>query len=195
MNLINHDHNGQPGTKDSGLSSETNTNYFENIPEITTGLTWGLKRSFIRYVSLLPDGSHKLDEGASLAYSSIFHFELEDSSTYDSMTGLGILKFRGSLRLSGHHNMMLVLVADPWVEFYEGETCLTVVDIQGWPERQNRIKLAELKASAPVLSKASVLWENIPARLSAEGTLLFNEQYAQDEELDPLSILVPMNHS
>lgn len=187
MNFSNHSY--------SVNSSKSETDSKADVREVAPGLTWGLKRSFIRYVSLLPDGSHMLDGGATLAFSSIFHFELEDSSIYDASTGQGILKFRGSLKLSGHHNMMLVLIADPWVEFHEGEALLTVVDVKGWPERKNRIKLAELQASPPVLNDGSLLWLNTSATLSAEGTHLFNEQYAQDEELDPMSIRVPMLQS
>ncbi|GAA3884310.1 hypothetical protein GCM10022381_28120 [Leifsonia kafniensis] len=163
----------------------------DGAPELAPGLTWGLKRSFIRYLSSLPDGAHALGEGASLAYSSIFHFELGDGSTYDPSTGRGVLKFRGQVQLSGHYNMMFVLIADPWVEFTDDGVVLTVVDSLTWPDRQQRIVLAELDRVEPETAPAGLLWQDVPARLSARGVFVFNEQYGQGEEMDPVFILLP----
>ncbi|WP_104087963.1 HtaA domain-containing protein [Cryobacterium sp. N19] len=152
------------------------------------GLTWGLKRSFIRYISMLPDGGHSVSGSASLTYSSFFNFEPAADSTYDPITGRGALKFVGEVRLTGHHNLLFVMIADPWIEFRDGEATLSVADTRYWPDRRRRIPLAILQAETLSRSIHGVCGE---ARtfLTGEGVEVFNGQYGDGEELDPVFIL------
>ncbi|WP_164737384.1 HtaA domain-containing protein [Georgenia sp. SYP-B2076] len=155
------------------------------------GLTWGLKRSFIRYISRLPDGGHRETDGASLTHGSFFTFEPADGSTYDPSTGTGVLKFRGDVRLTGHHNMLFVMIADPWIALDGGAGVLSVIDSRHWPDRDRRIPLATLTLGAPAVSGAGYVWGETPAYLSEEGQAVFNEQYAAGEELDPVFVVYP----
>lgn len=154
------------------------------------GLTWGLKRSFIRYISMLPDGGHTVSGSASLAHSSYFNFQLSAGSTYDPATGSGTLKFAGDVCLTGHHNLLFVMIADPWIDFGDGEAVLSVTDTRYWPDRGRRIPLAILDTERLSRSIHGVCGE---ARtfLTGEGREVFNGQYADGEELDPVFILGP----
>lgn len=156
------------------------------------GLTWGLKRSFIRYIGTLPDGGHDLSEGASLSQTSFFTFEPSPSSTFDPVTDTGTLKFTGQLRLRGHHNMLFVMIADPWIEFIEGQAILSVVDATTWPDRTKRICLALLSPSArEFFPDGSILFPSIQATLAETGTDTFGGNYSAGEELDQLFVFVP----
>lgn len=155
------------------------------------GLTWGLKRSFIRYVSRLPDGRHAETDGASVVRSSVFHFELADTAGYDRDTGLGLVTFRGDVRIAGHGNLLFVMIADPWVEFRDDGGVLIVVDVQHWPDRDRRMPLATLGAAHRDVTAAGDVWAWLPAFLTAEGRAVFNDQYPTGTELDPLVISLP----
>lgn len=45
----------------------------------------------------------------------------------------GIQKFRGQARHSGHHGMMSLSIADPWLEFGADGVVLSVADLQRAP--------------------------------------------------------------
>ena len=156
------------------------------------GLTWGLKRSFIRYISTLPDGGHQETDGASLTDGSSFHFAPAPGATYDPATGTGILTFRGDVRLTGHHGMLFVMVADPWIEFRDGAAVLSVIDSRHWPDRDTRLPLATLAPAAPSVSDAGLVWAETPAHLSEAGQAVFNDQYGAGEELDPVFVVYPV---
>ena len=156
------------------------------------GLTWGLKRSFIRYIGSLPDGGHALGDGASLSHGSFFTFAPAPGSTFDPLTLSGTLKFAGQLRLTGHHNMLYVLLADPWIEFAGGEAILTVLDATSWPDRTKRIRLAELSPGAHELfSDGSLIFPAMGVRLADTGVEVFGGNYPAAEEMDPLFVLSP----
>lgn len=158
------------------------------------GLTWGLKRSFIRYISMLPDGGHTVSGSASLTHSSFFNFQPSAGSTYNPATGRGTLKFAGEVCLTGHHNLLFVMIADPWIELGDRKAVLSVTDTRYWPDRGQRIPLATLQAETLSRSVHGVCGE---ARtfLTGEGREVFNGQYGDGEELDPVFILGPVPSS
>lgn len=156
------------------------------------GLVWGLKRSFISYVSRLPDFAHAETDGASLVRSSRFHFDGAEGSTYDAATGHGVLTFRGDVRLAGHGRLLYVMIADPWVEFGPERAVLSVVDIEHWPDRTKRMPLATLQTvGAPRTTATTRVWDEVRTFLAPEGQWVFNDQYPVGTELDPLTITVP----
>ncbi len=172
--------NTTPGTHDDAE---------EQLPP---GLTWGLKRSFVRYLSFLPDGGHSEADGASLVHGNFFHFEPAEGSSYDPATRTGTLRFRGDVRLTGHHGMLFVMIADPWVEVRDGVGVLSVVDHRQWPDRSHRLVLATLEVAAPARAGAAWVWPETAAALAADAQWLFNDQYAPGEELDPIFMVLPV---
>lgn len=151
------------------------------------GLSWGIKRSFIDYISSLPDGSVSASGGATVADAPLFCFSPE-SSDYDLARGTGVLRFRGDVRLAGHHGMLLVRLLDPWITFTSGSGVLSISTGDGGG--QDRTTVGFLSPSAPHEGGGSLVWEHVDVVISPEGSQLFDGQYAAGQPMDPLSIRV-----
>jgi hypothetical protein len=152
------------------------------------GLTWGIKRSFVRYLSSLPDAQVSATDGAEIVEGSLFNFQPAGGS-FDAAARTGVLRFRGDVRLSGHYGMMFVQLLDPWVEFTADGAVLTV----GEPGVDTRYALATLQPApdSPVDDEGGRLWEGVQAALSAAGSETFNDQYPAGQPMDPLFIRIP----
>ncbi|WP_211883077.1 HtaA domain-containing protein [Pseudarthrobacter albicanus] len=151
------------------------------------GLTWGIKRSFIAYITGLPDGTVSATDGATVVESSLFCFAPEESD-YDVALGTGVLRFRGDVRLGGHHGMLFVRLLDPWIAFTGGRGVLSIST--GGNGGQDRTAVGFLHAAAPREVAGSLLWEDVEVVISPEGAELFDGQYAARQSMDPLFIRV-----
>ncbi|WP_024367173.1 HtaA domain-containing protein [Arthrobacter sp. TB 26] len=149
------------------------------------GLSWGIKRSFIEYINSLPDGSVSATDGATVAEPSLFRFSPE-SSDYDVERGTGVLRFRGDVRLAGHHGMLLVRLLDPWITFTAGSGVLSISTGDG----QDRTAVGFLTPSKARAADGSLVWEHVDVVISPEGSDLFDGQYAAGQPMDPLFIRV-----
>lgn len=142
------------------------------------GLTWGIKRSFIRYLGMLPDGGFAMEGGAELCAGSYFTFAPAAPCAPGTGDG-GIAKFSGHLQLSGHSGLLFVSIADPWIEFCARGAGLSV------RQRELRIRIADLEL-APAGPQGP--WRQLEAQVSltSEGVELFGGQYQVGEAMDPL---------
>ena len=131
----------------------------EQYPFDAPVLRWGIKRSFISYLSRLPDGSVSAGAGASIISGSYFQFEPDGGAPADAAAPpsagapedpvqAGVHRFRGEVRLSGHHGMMSLFVADPWLEFGAAGAVLSVADPQQAPGGGARLELLRLDLPA-----------------------------------------------
>jgi hypothetical protein len=154
------------------------------------GLTWGVKRSFVKYLTSLPDGAVAAVEGATVLESGFFNFP-SDGGGFDPATGTGILRFRGDVRLEGHFGMMFVQIANPWIEFQPDAGALTVALGEPGDEGAERIPLVTFDTVAPQVIGESLVWQAVDTRLSRQGSDVFNHQYGTGQAMDPLSIRVP----
>ncbi|MET3923496.1 HtaA domain-containing protein [Arthrobacter sp. UYEF20] len=151
------------------------------------GLSWGIKRSFIDYINSLPDGAVSAVNGAAIDEAGLFRFA-PDAADYDAVRGTGILRFRGDVRLAGHHGMMFVRLLDPWIAFTGGRGILSIST--GDDGGQDRTAVAILRAGAPRDVGGSLFWEHVDVVISPEGSELFDGQYAAGQPMDPLFIRV-----
>jgi hypothetical protein len=151
------------------------------------GLSWGIKRSFIDYINSLPDGSVSATEGATVVGSSLFCFSPERSD-YDEAPGTGVLRFRGDVRLAGHHGMLLVRILDPWITFTGDSGALSISTGDGGG--QDRAVVAFLSPTKPRHADGSLVWDHVGVVISQEGSDLFDGQYAAGQPMDPLFIRV-----
>ena len=152
------------------------------------GLSWGIKRSFIDYINSLPDASVSVTDGATADEAGLFRFAA-DSSDYDAIRGTGILRFRGDVRLSGHHGMMFVRLLDPWIAFTGGRGILSISI--GDDVGRDRTAVASLRAGAPrQAADGSLVWADVEVAITDEGSELFDGQYAAGQSMDPLIIRV-----
>ncbi len=151
------------------------------------GLSWGVKRSFIDYIASLPDGSVSATSGAAKADDSLFCFG-PGSGDYDVARGTGVLRFRGDVRLAGHHGMLLVRLLDPWITFTGGSGVLSISTGDGGG--QDRATIGFLSPARPRQSDGYLVWDHVDVVISPEGSELFDGQYAAGQPMDPLFIRV-----
>ncbi|WP_186329057.1 HtaA domain-containing protein [Arthrobacter sp. U41] len=152
------------------------------------GLSWGIKRSFVDYIASLPDGSVSATDGATVSETSLFCFSPE-LSDYDVERGTGVLRFRGDVRLAGHHGMLLVRLLDPWVTFSSGSGVLSIST--GADGGQDRTAVGFLSPSTPRATGGFLVWDHVEVVVSPDGSELFDGQYAAGQPMDPLVIRVP----
>lgn len=152
------------------------------------GLTWGIKRSFITYIRELPDSAVSAVDGATELESGLFCFA-PDESDYDLASGTGLLRFRGDVRVAGHHGMMFVRLLDPWIEVTGSRGILSIST--GDVGREDRLEVAVLRTGAPRPVDGFLIWDHVGVVISQEGSELFDGQYAAGQSMDPLFIRVP----
>lgn len=151
------------------------------------GLTWGIKRSFVRYVSFLPDVSVSIEGGAEATNGSYFNFA-PNGGELDPHTGYGTLHFKGEVRMSGHGGMMRLDILDPWVALTPHGATLGIYA----GAATGGIVLATLELPPPEALKTGTLWQDVPTFLAPGGVALFNDQYPVGQEMDPLFINFPI---
>lgn len=149
------------------------------------GLSWAIKRSFLDYIGSLPDGSVSATRGATISAASAFCFSFE-SSDYDAARGTGVIRFRGDVRLAGHHGMLLVRLLNPWITFTSGSGVLSISTGDG----PDRAAVGFLSPSTPSPVNGSLVWEHVGVVISPEGSELFDGQYAAGQPMDPLTIRI-----
>ena len=152
-----------------------------------SGLTWGVKRSFMGYLSALSDAEIALGEGATLVGEGFLNFTLVDS-TVDPGTGRGTMHFHGQALLSGHGGMMSVALRDPRLELDGALAVLGVVNGDEAP-----VPLATLEDCAFERNGTDLLWSSMRVLLTAEGSEMFARQYAAGQELDPVFVRIPLS--
>ena len=133
------------------------------------GLTWGIKRSFMDYISGLPDGAVSAADGATVTASGEFCFA-PAGSEYDPASGTGVLRFRGDVRVAGH-----------------GVLSISTGDGGG----TDRSDVGTLRTAAPRNMEGFLVWERVEVAVSQAGSELFDGQYADGQAMDPLVIRVP----
>jgi hypothetical protein len=158
----------------------------ENLPPL--GLTWGVKRSFISYLTRLPDGAVSATDGATVVASSLFNFT-PDSSDYDASTATGTVRFSGDVRMAGHHGMMFVRLLDPWIEFHGDHAELSVMTTNDDGGLQ-RLALGTMPPDAPESVPGASIWQGVDVALTPAGSEVFNKQYSAGQEMDPVFIRI-----
>jgi hypothetical protein len=156
------------------------------------GLTWGIKRSFIKYMRELPDGAVSATDGAEMLDSGFFNFP-PGGGDYDPAAGTGTLRFSGDVRMSGHYGMLFVRITDPWVSFSPtgGVLSIPAGDANTAADAPERIPLVTFNAAVPRVAGEHLVWQSVEAFLTPEGREVFNGQYETFQAMDPLSIRVP----
>lgn len=148
------------------------------------GLTWGVKRSFIRYIFSVPDVEVSVGDGAGALGNGYFSFR-PAGSTLNAGTGYGVLAFEGVAAIRGHFGMMSISLQDPRLELGPDGAVLTVVSGDG-----TRFALAVLHEGMFERSGADLLWSAGRVLLTAEGAPLFNGQYPEGQEMDPVLVRI-----
>lgn len=163
-------------------------------------LDWGIKTSFQRYVTgPVANGSFSLTGGAATVGGSGFRFH-SATGTYDGDTGTFRAAFSGGVRFTGHptgsgsHQLDLTL-SRPTVSI-SGSTGTLHVDVTskakdtGAVTTSRQVPFASLSLGGIDMrgGGTSVVLNNLPATLTAQGARSFAGYYTAGTALDPVSL-------
>ncbi|MCX6499420.1 MAG: HtaA domain-containing protein [Arthrobacter sp.] len=150
------------------------------------GLTWGIKGSFMRYLSAIEDTTVAVEDGASLLEMGAFNFTLAGSSV-DASTGAGSFDFHGKVALSAHAGMLSLVLRNPRVDI---DGTIASLSIDGGTT--HRLVLCELEGGAYEALGSDLVWSADQVHLTVAGAGVFGGQYPPGQELDPVRLRIPL---
>lgn len=152
-------------------------------------LRWNIKGRFREYVRSLPDGVEQWISGPGGMEPEAIVFGLDNATSFDAQSGLGVLKFAGSIRFEGYHGALRVDISDPWVEIDAQKTLLTVNRApQGLSP--SRVPIAEASTAPAARSGGRSIWADLPTVLTQHGSALLGGVYPPGSEADSCSFWV-----
>lgn len=178
------------------------TAHAANRPVQGGRLDWGIKSSFQSYVTgPVAKGGFSLTGGAATIGGSGFRFH-SATGTYDDTTGAFRATFSGGVRFVGHrqpdggHQLDLTL-SRPTVSI-TGATGTLHVDVvskarnTGAVTRSTQVPFATLSLGGITMKGGgnTVVLNNLPATLTAQGARSFAGYYTAGTALDPVSLAV-----
>lgn len=150
---------------------------------VVPGLYWGVRESFIAYVSGNPDGQVYGDGGVETDGEGTFRFPLA-SATHEG--GSWRIAFEGVVRFIAHGGMLDVMLAEPVLELDGASGALIVT--HGEQER----RILDVEPAAPVeIEGGWLVFPPLAATLTADGSTLFGGVYPAGEAFDPLQVAIP----
>ncbi|MGP9529135.1 HtaA domain-containing protein [Glutamicibacter sp. AOP5-A2-18] len=141
-------------------------------------LEWGLKASFVGYISSLADGRIEASNGVwqagnSLVFPASLSEEAPDNEGW----------FNGQVSFSGHGGMMKLDLIEPRVENQDDAIKLTI------DTATERVAIAELTETS--VSRAfGLVKTRFSAVLTEDGSKLFNGQYPAGQALEDLEVVL-----
>jgi hypothetical protein len=165
-----------------------------------SSLTWGFKETFRSYISgSIANGEWTVADGAT--YETPVFGWTGGVGHYDVVTGEGVLAFQGSIEFTGHGGILDTTVANPVIEFVDGDAAVLLLDVSGTtqdgtPVDQAGVEFADLDLAAATVTRdgAVLTVTDAPATLSAPGAAAFGT-YPAGEELDPLSFTMTLDEA
>lgn len=156
-------------------------------------LQWGVKESFRSYISgSIANGDWETSDGA--AYDTPNFSWSDGSGTYDPETGTGDVSFTGTVHFTGHDGVLDLTIANPTVEFEDGEASLLLdtasTDMEGEvaiDEAQQWVAEIAVDQEIPTEDGTVELTE-LATTLTNSGAAAFAGFYEAGEELDPVNL-------
>lgn len=148
-------------------------------------LVWGVKRSFLRYLSNLPGTQVSIAGGAASTQDTRFVFPATDR-TEGVRTMAETMKFEGEVHFTSHGGMLDVLLADPWLEIDRSTARLSFATNRTVGHGALRIVIGELLEQPTTSGDSTRLWETT---LAESGVAVFGDTYLAGELLDPVFVV------
>lgn len=152
-------------------------------------LRWNIKGRFRDYVRSLPDGTEQWISGPGGIEAESIVFALDNAASFDTRSGLGVLKFAGSLRFEGYHGALRVDISDPWIEI-DAEKSLLTVNRSPQGLSPSRVAIAEASTGPVATSGGHWIWADVPTVLTQHGSTLLGGVYPPGSEADSCSFTV-----
>jgi hypothetical protein len=149
----------------------------------TTGLAWGVRSSFRRYVHRVALGSEAPDGGVGSLPDGRFHFPVAEVRELDGGDLRAEITFSGGVRFLGHAGMIDLRIGELQIVLDSGVGILRTSSPEGIRD------LAEVRvAHAQIVDGVTTL--SMQSRLAAGAEDLFNEVYAAATPFDDIEIRV-----
>lgn len=149
-------------------------------------LRWNVKGRFREYVRSLPDGTEQWISGPGRMDQDTITFGLDNADSFHIDSGLGVLKFAGSIRFEGYHGALRVDISDPWIEIEAGKTELTV-NRSPHGLSPSRVAIAQASTGPAATSNGQMVWADVPTVLTQHGSTLLGGVYPPGFEADSCS--------
>jgi hypothetical protein len=156
------------------------------------GLRWAVKRSFLSYLSRLPDGRMSATDGAVQAAGDEVVWEAATGDTPPvSEEADRVLTFAGDLRYGGHGGLLFVRLADPHVTLRGDLGELSVLDTFS-QINEARISLVTFGIARRDHTPGYEVISADEVRLTDRGAEVFNMVYPAGELFEPLTMTWPL---
>ena len=156
-------------------------------------LDWGVKESFRAYISgNIAHGSWDTSDGAD--YETPNFRWSGATGEIDPETGDGTVSFAGAVHFTGHDGVLDLVLANPRIEFEDGEAALLIDSKSNDMEGNLAVDakqqwVGDVTVKDPIAPKGDQLeLADLPAKLTNEGAKAFAGFYEAGAELDPLSL-------
>jgi hypothetical protein len=156
-------------------------------PNPIGSLTWSVRDSLMRYVTVIAGGSYDIDGPASVDDSGLFTFPLARAVSSDS--GWRLL-FSGSLHFTAHHGLLDIRIIDPEIVVRPTSGTLlarTVMDSAALTA------IVELGAATPAQDGDDLVWDAVPSKLLDSAVEMFGTVYPAGTAMAPLGIRITID--
>ena len=144
------------------------------------GLRWAVKRSFLHYLSRMPDGRISATDGAVPVGDEIVWEPAPAEMSSPARCPRGVVAFAGDLRFGGHGGILFVRLADPWITLRDDAGELSVVDTFG-PTPDARLSLVTFEVARREDTRRFAVLSADEVRLTDAGSEVFNKVYPAGE--------------
>lgn len=160
-------------------------------------LTWGVKESFRAYISgSFANGEWQTADGAE--YETPSFIWTGGTGEIDPATGKGSVSFTGSVTFTGHGGVLNLNLANPTVEFEDGEGVLLMDsksnDMEGNLATDAKQQwVGAIKPTSIEVQNGKVELTELPMTLTNEGAEAFAGFYEAGVDLDPISLSLQLD--
>jgi len=149
-------------------------------------LTWAVRDSLLRYVTVIARGSYTVEGGAAVTTDGAITFPLRRAAQKE---GQWRLSFAGSVRFEAHHGFLDVLIADPeLVAGPEGGVLSARTNVDG-----TTTLIAAIGTEEPEHNEVDLTWTMNDVHLLESGVELFGGVYPAGTDMAPLKVRVSLD--
>lgn len=161
-------------------------------------LQWGVKESFRSYISgSIANGSWEVSDGTT--YDTPYFGWSNATGEINAETGEGSISFIGTVRFSGHDDVLNTTLSNPTITLMGDGTARLLLDATS-NDPQGVLMIDEQQATIAKLegvdlgelAGGELSLVDVPAILTSEGAAAFGGFYSSGDELDPITLNVQL---
>ncbi|MFT4210653.1 MAG: HtaA domain-containing protein, partial [Microbacterium sp.] len=162
----------------------------------TATLTWGIKQSFVTYVTGAIASGTITSTGSGVTSTYPYTWS-GGSSTVDADAGTGTASFSDGIHFTGHSGALDLTISDPQITLTSSTSATLYADVvskslsDGTVNTYTDVDLATLTLSTPTISGSTATYTDAAAYLTADGAPAFAGFYSAGTQLDSLTFSVP----